>query len=80
MQADGRTDRQAGRQAGRQTNSPLSPLQEILSPSQLAYLERYRQGLLEQRQSELQDRIKVAMDEASDTILERNVTPLMKAR
>ena len=61
------------------TSSP-PVLQEVLSSTQLAYLESYRQCLLAQRQTELQDRIKTAIQDAGDTIPDRSVTPLQKIR
>lgn len=56
-------------------------LQGLLSRTQLVMLESYRQCLISQRQDELQQRIKQAVEEAEDQLPpERNVVPLLKVR
>ena len=55
-------------------------MQEVLNATQLMYLESYRQGLVAERQAELQERIRAAIEEAGKAVPERQVTPLMKVR
>lgn len=55
-------------------------MQEVLSTTQLMYLESYQEGLVSQRQAELHERIQTAIREASDVVPERTVTPLKKIR
>lgn len=44
------------------------------------YLESYRQSLIAERQAELQERIRAAIEEAGNAVPERQVTPLLKVR
>jgi len=55
--------------------------QELLSKTQRALLESYHQALITNRQTDLQERIRKAIQEAEDQLpKERTVTPLLKVR
>lgn len=55
--------------------------QELLSDTQLVYLESYKLSVETDRQTELQRRMKVAIQEAEDTIPpQREVIPLLRLR
>ena len=56
-------------------------MQELLTPTQHTFLESYRLSLQSQRQSELEKRVRQAIEEAEDELPPpRNVVPLLRAR